>query len=179
MYDKDVTIKPVRVVMAERLRETPAPFTHDRLGRPLIGPCRIWTAAADRKGYGVLGNREFGTTAIQRAHRTAYALHKGIPLDQIRTVPELDHLCRVTLCCSAVHLEPVTHGENIRRGDLNKPKSEATHCVKGHAWTTENTYIRTDNGCRQCKTCHREDGQRSYDPAKRAARYQARKARMV
>jgi hypothetical protein len=163
--------------MAERLRETPAPFATDRLGRPLIGPCLIWTnAAVDRRGYGVLGNREFGTTAIQRAHRAAYALREGIPLDQIRTIPELDHLCRVTLCCSALHLEPVTHGENIRRGDLNKAKREATHCVNGHEFTAENTYVRPDNGSRQCKACHREGCRASYDPAKRAARYQAKMA---
>lgn len=162
--------------MAEHLREVPAPYELDRLGRPLVGPCLIWTdAAADRMGYGVMGNSEFGSTAIQRTHRVAWALAHGVPLDQIRTIPELDHLCRRTLCGQATHLEPVTHGENIRRGDLNLHKKSQTECLRGHAYDEANTVIQS-NGGRSCRTCKNERSRRVYDPAQRAARHQAKRS---
>lgn len=101
----------------------------------------------------------------------------GVPLTEIYSIPELDHLCRVTSCCAPKHLEPVTHGENIRRGDLLRRKTEADACSNGHRWTPESTYVRPDNGCRQCRECHRASGRKAYDPAKRAARYQAKKLR--
>ena len=72
--------RPIAVVLAANLRETPAPFTHDRLGRPLVGPCLIWTRATDSKGYGVVGNKDFGSTKLQRVHRVAYALAEGLPM---------------------------------------------------------------------------------------------------
>jgi hypothetical protein len=31
----------------------------------------------------------------------------------------------------------------------------ATHCKHGHEFTPENTYWKSD-GCRQCRTCHRD-----------------------
>jgi hypothetical protein len=148
-------------------------MTHDRLGQPLIGPCLIWTKALDGKGYGAIGNKDFGSYRIQRAHRVAYGLAHDVPMTGLESIPELDHLCRVTACCSADHLEPVTHGENIRRGDLNAAKKNRTHCPYGHAYTPANTVI-SKRGGRSCRTC-KNDGERArYDPAKRAARHRGR-----
>jgi hypothetical protein len=141
----------------------------------LIGPCLIWTGAADRKGYGVLGNKQFGTTAIQRAHRAAYAVAHGLPLDRLRDIPELDHLCRVTLCCAAAHLDPVTHAENVRRGDWVNPNAGKTHCKRGHEFTDANTY--RAQGQRFCRACQRERQRAAYDSAKRATRHVAAKIR--
>lgn len=31
---------------------------------------------------------------------------------------ELDHVCRVRACVNPAHLEPVTHIENVRRGNM-------------------------------------------------------------
>lgn len=31
-----------------------------------------------------------------------------------------------------------------------------THCIQGHRWTTENTYIRPDIGSKVCKDCTRQ-----------------------
>ena len=55
---------------------------------------------------------------------------------------------------SRYHLEPVTHAENIRRGEgvaaLNASK---THCKRGHPFNFENTRHRKTG--RACRTCDR------------------------
>lgn len=66
--------------------------------------CWPWLRSVDAYGYGKLRNRG--------AHRVAYEHFIG-------PVPEgmqLDHVCRVRSCVNPWHLEPVTVGENIRRG---------------------------------------------------------------
>lgn len=114
--------------------------------------CWIWKASLDRHGYGQF--RFKGTT--HRAHRIAYLLIKGdIPGD----LP-LDHLCRNIRCVNPDHLEPVTLGENIRRGLSSfysrERKKAITHCPHGHEYSLENTGIRP-NGHRRCRTCDRAD----------------------
>ena len=39
------------------------------------------------------------------------------------------------------------NSERARRPDF------LTHCLRGHEWTSENTYFRPDTGSRQCKKC--------------------------
>jgi hypothetical protein len=68
----------------------------------------LWTGARTSKGYGKIGIDK----AVVRAHRAVYEL-------LVEPIPDglvLDHLCRVTSCVNPSHLEPVTQGENVRRG---------------------------------------------------------------
>jgi hypothetical protein len=72
-------------------------------------PCWIWQLHCWPNGYGagrLPGGRRVG------AHREVYERLVG-------PVPEglqLDHLCRIRCCVNPDHLEPVTQGENLRRG---------------------------------------------------------------
>jgi hypothetical protein len=103
-----------------------------------------------------MGNADFGSTTIQRTHRVAYALAHGIPLTELRSIPELDHLCRVTNCCAPAHLEEVTHGENVQRGDTALINGARTECIRGHPFNEANTryYRRSDGGDgRACRVC--------------------------
>lgn len=76
---------------------------------PELGPCYIWTAYTNAKGYGVIGVSG-NSTAL--AHRVGYELQVGpIPPDK-----EPDHLCRNRSCVRGSHLEAVTHKENVQRG---------------------------------------------------------------
>lgn len=69
--------------------------------------CWQWKGASQKKGYGNFWEGK----AVLLAHRYAYLLLVGpIPEDR-----ELDHLCRNRGCVNPLHLEPVTHEENIRR----------------------------------------------------------------
>lgn len=120
--------------------------------------CWLWDKALDRDGYGVIQ-----ATRRDSAHRVTYLAHIGpIPAGHV-----LDHTCHSTdptcpgggdclhrRCVNPAHLEPVTPGENTQRGTspsaLNARK---THCHRGHEFTPENTYARSDG--RSCRACQR------------------------
>ena len=104
--------------------------------------CWLWTASTWRGGYGQF---RVGKHRNVQAHRFSYELFKGpIPKGLV-----LDHLCRVPLCVNPDHLEPVTIGENVMRGETVAARMLArTHCLKGHELCGENLVI-----LRVCRTC--------------------------
>lgn len=71
--------------------------------------CWVRKGSLTDRGYGNVAVT--GSTKHLLMHRVMYeALVGPIPEGL-----ELDHLCRVRACCNPWHLEPVTHGENLRR----------------------------------------------------------------
>lgn len=117
--------------------------------RPDLGQCWEWTGAR------TVMNGEYGVIRIEgsmvRAHRWLYEqVHGPIP-DGF----EPDHLCRNTACVNDSHLEPVTHQENMRRGQgapaMNRAK---THCPQGHPYDIFNTYY-SPSGRRHCRACQK------------------------
>jgi HNH endonuclease len=120
---------------------------------PHLGPCWLWTRGLT-KGYGTFGMHG----KVRYAHIVAYELLVGVVPDGL----ELDHLCRVPACCNPVHLEPVTHAENIRRGDTSAQGAHwraKTHCPQGHQYDDANTYVNPTGG-RECRICKRASGRR-------------------
>ena len=107
--------------------------------------CWEWVGAKDGRGYADF----YYNKAVGQAHRYAYETFVG-------DIPEglaLDHLCRVPLCVNPEHLEPVTWRENLMRGNTwTRRNAEKTHCVQGHEYTPENTYV-CPKGWRRCRTC--------------------------
>jgi hypothetical protein len=116
--------------------------------------CWEWAGAIDSNGYGEFyRNKNLREFSSRKAHRAVYELFNGkIPKNMT-----LDHLCRNRKCVNPDHLEVVTIGENVLRGEgltaINKRK---THCIRGHEFDSKNTEIRP-NGGRRCLTCRRED----------------------
>lgn len=106
--------------------------------------CWFWEGGLS-VGYGVVYVPKFKATKL--AHRTAYIERHG----EVPEGFELDHLCRNRACWNPDHLEPVTRSENIFRGDIKNRK--VTHCLEGHEYTEENTYL-YDNR-RDCRICIR------------------------
>jgi hypothetical protein len=80
--------------------------------RPVVGPCWIWTAALDTRGYGKFGTTVDHVPHLRMAHRVAWELVNGPFPEGL----EPDHLCLNHGCVNPSHLEPVTHSENVRRG---------------------------------------------------------------
>ena len=107
--------------------------------------CWIWLGGKTTNGYGTV--RYKGKTNY--IHRLVYTLVKGpIPIGL-----QIDHLCRVRLCCNPDHLEAVTQRENLLRGNTITAKNVAkTECPKGHLYNETNTIHRDGNRiCRECK----------------------------
>lgn len=111
--------------------------------------CWNWTGAKQPSGYGYKAFVRGGRRVSVSSHRIAYYLLVGpVPVGL-----DLDHLCRNRLCCNPAHLEPVTAGENLRRGEGITGRSfRATSCARGHEYTDENTY-RPRDGVRICRRC--------------------------
>lgn len=113
--------------------------------------CLEWTAGCTPQGYGLFWD---GRNRVL-AHRWAYEQEHG----PIPRHLEIDHLCDNKVCVNVLHLEAVTHVENVRRGRgplvAGAFNAAKTHCPAGHEYSTKNTY-RAPNGSRQCRACKRD-----------------------
>ena len=89
--------------------------------------CWLWTDALNTNGYGVVWDP--AKQKQSKAHRVAYEELVGAIPDEL----PIDHLCRNRACINPEHLQPVTLGENVRRG-VSPPAQRArqTHCKNGH-----------------------------------------------
>lgn len=112
--------------------------------------CWLWHGAKTANGYGK--TRRGGKTI--GAHRWAYFLEYGeLPPRPL----VLDHTCGTPSCVRPAHLEPVTQGENLRRGPttLIARNVAKTQCPQGHPYTLEKDGTRS---CRECKMLRRNKG---------------------
>lgn len=114
----------------------------DRISSKIrLGECWDWIACCDARGYGRV--RWEGKTRF--AHRVVYEIYNGT------TELPLDHLCRNHSCVRPDHLEPVTHRENVLRGEgLAAHQARMEHCDKGHQFSIDK------RGKRFCPDCKRE-----------------------
>jgi hypothetical protein len=119
--------------------------------------CWLWTGYIDRDGYGLI--TFMGKT--RRAHRLTYELLTASIPDGLT----IDHLCRERSCVNPDHLEPVSQGVNVMRGDtLPAKQARQTHCFRGHEFTKDNLMI--VRGKRICRICDRAKSLRRYHALK-------------
>lgn len=116
--------------------------------------CWEWKRpAAGGYGYFRTGGLLPGKPPQSSAHRFAYEWINGVVAADI----EIDHLCRNPRCVNPDHLEAVTSSENqLRAQPYKKPQ---THCVHGHEYTPENTFMMSNGRERRCRTCARKQRQ--------------------
>lgn len=114
-----------------------------------VGDCFVWRGAVKENGYGVI-HAPLVRSSNLYVHRVAYEAAFGPIPDGL----EVDHVrargCQFRTCCNSLHLEAVTHAENMRRGG----NSIKTHCPNGHPLIVENLRRRDlRHGKRTCKIC--------------------------
>ena len=127
--------------------------------------CIIWTGAK-ASGYGVYNVRGH----LFSLHRQVWIDYRG----SLESWEQIDHVksrgCKSRACFNLDHLEPVTQGENGRRGDgPSGIHSRQSHCDHGHLLSGENlnSYKSKDGYIhRLCKTCHRRRAREQYQRIK-------------
>lgn len=132
----------------------PLPAIDRTLRRIQVDERGCWNFMGMRNplGYGRVGVGSMidGTRGHAFTHRVTYeALVGPIPKGLV-----IDHLCRNTSCCNPAHLEPVTHTENMRRGETFAAANLAkTHCPFGHEYSGPNLGRDKATGARICRAC--------------------------
>lgn len=120
--------------------------------------CWNWTGALNaegEKGYGVIWFRN----AQEYVHRLAFELLVG-PIPKGRTI---DHLCRNRKCVRPEHLRAVSLRENVLSSTgISAVNWQKTHCLQGHPFTEENTWVNPKDGSRHCRSCGRAKAREYY-----------------
>lgn len=117
--------------------------------------CWTWSGAHfTMTGYAIFNKKmDDGVWRPTVAHRVAYEIAVGPIPDGL----VIDHLCRNRGCVNPQHMEPVSRGENVLRGESQSARqARQTHCIHGHEFTPENTYRRPGApNKRDCRVCMR------------------------
>ena len=115
--------------------------------------CWLWSGCTNPNGYGMV---TIGNNHTRTVHGLMYFLFYG----QVPRGLELHHKCRNKLCVNPDHLEVVDDRGHVEA----HPESmgRRTHCVRGHEFSPENTYIRKDGG-RGCRQCNNERVKKWYE----------------
>lgn len=112
--------------------------------------CWEWCGSRTRMGYG----RILWAGDPWMAHRVSYVV-------LVKLIPEghdVHHRCKNPGCVRPDHLMAVTRREHLQLdGNPIMQRSEQTHCIRGHAFTPENTSVRPGGG----RTCRRCDADRA------------------
>lgn len=142
------TILPDRIQAKIALADPPP-------GRPVIGPCWVWTGRIQAGGYGEGGGRSFESSGLM--HRYTYRWFIG----DIAPGLHVDHLCRNRACCNPCHLEAVTPRVNSLRSE----RAMRTKCGRGHELSGHNLIFKDGQyGLRrECRTCKYASMARSLD----------------
>lgn len=116
--------------------------------------CWEWSGARSR-GYGQIGVPRSIPTKMLLAHRVSYELHHGISVPSNMVVM---HTCDNPPCVNPAHLKIGTRSDN-QIDSSNKKRhfeSSRTTCHYGHSLDGMSNI-----GRRYCKTCRRNNQQRS------------------
>ena len=117
----------------------------------LEGDCLVYTGTRLKTGYGVFKINK----VAWRAHRYSYTYYVGDISEGLLVL----HGCDNPPCVLPSHLRVGTDADNnkdkIERGRW-KGSSPRPTCNRGHARSTDNTYI-NPQGKRKCRVCRKEN----------------------
>lgn len=114
------------------------------------GGCIIFTGNLNNCGYGRIWNNE--TKRLVLVHRAVYENTFG----PIPSGLECNHICRQPSCINILHLELVSHRQNVLMGigpSANNYRKK--FCKSGHKLTPSNIYHPPKRPTeRSCRICH-------------------------
>lgn len=146
-------------LLANVVRPTASEYAAKYIELDAASGCWAWIGPPASQGYGFANHN--GVRSM--AHRFVYQLYRGDIPDGL----VLDHLCRNRICVNPDHLEPVTHAENLHRGEGETFVAHRSGvCLKGHELTPDNLYV-DPNGTRRCVICCRANRAEAYQRRKR------------
>ena len=118
---------------------------------PELGPCWVWTKAADPKGYGRFGIGPSGGNRVFFAHRVAMALAGTIPPDELQGC----HHCDNPSCCNPAHLFLGTGADNAADMLAKGRSGRLAVCRNGHLQNALNAHYYFWRGywLRRCRAC--------------------------
>lgn len=180
--------QPFRYIKHHHQRKSPVQYVVEDHG--FKTPCWIWQWSVNHLGYGMV---QADDGKFKGAHKVYWErvngpTPKGMELDHLCHNPDTcedGKTCIHRRCVNHDHLEPATHGDNVRRGLAGRVNGERqsakTVCANGHPLQGENVYI-NGRGSRSCRIC-RYEAKRKFvvKPENRlaaAARERARRARL-
>ncbi len=130
---------------------------------PQPNGCIHYTGTIDSNGYG-----KSTFPAGDSAHRAAYELFVG-PIPDGFTIDHECHnadetcvggpTCLHRRCVNWEHLSAKPSADNTKASDRSTGSINAakTHCIHGHEYTPENTYVSPGRpGSRECRKCNRD-----------------------
>ena len=121
-------------------------WSHVDVGGP--DDCWEWTAPRANHGYG-----SFSINGISvKAHRMSAVIALGWFDARLYVL----HHCDNKPCVNPRHLYLGTHRDNMLDAVERRlhPQTRKTHCIQGHPYDADNTYIRPTGG-RGCRICGR------------------------
>ena len=117
--------------------------------------CWEWCSSKNYKGYGRMTIKFKNKFICPQAHRISYIIFNS-PIPHGMTV---HHICNNKWCVNPSHLTLLTEKENRElSGCYSSINKRKTHCIRGHKFTNENTYVyikKDGSKHRHCIACRK------------------------
>ncbi len=86
----------------------------------------------------IVGYRHVGGYVKVQLRGKPILAHRAMYEQEVGPIPSglhIDHLCRTPSCINPAHLEPVTHAENLRRGNSTRLTADDARAIRSASGT--------------------------------------------